>query len=222
LPENWPKQPEAGMVEILGGTFQIGNNNSYPEERALYKSEREVQAFWMDTTEVINTQFQSFVDATSYVSEAEQRGEAAVFTSPTTQVSELAWWTLTKGAYWKQPWGLNSTQHIQPIRMITLKDAMAYADWLGRTLLTEEQWEYAAKRFTQKRDVSADLNHIDANVWQGEFSYQNENKDGYLDGASVGSFGLYDMIGNIPVVHLLVHMMIIRGCKNSTLIKHHL
>lgn len=205
LPQNWLKQPEAGMVKISGGTFQIGNNDSYPEERALYKSEREVQAFWMDTTEVTNAQFQSFVDATSYVTEAEQQGEAAVFTPPEKQVSELAWWTLTKDAYWKQPWGLNSTQHIQPnqpVRMITLKDAMAYADWLGRTLPTEEQWEYAAKGFSQERDVSADLNHIDANVWQGEFPYQNENKDGYPEVAPVGcftanGFGLYDMIGNV-------------------------
>lgn len=205
LPPNWQKQSEAGMVKIPGGTFQIGNNQSYPEERALYKSERKVADFWIDATEVTNAQFQSFIDATGYVTEAEQQGEAAVFTPPEKQVSELAWWSLQKSAYWKQPWGANVTRKIQPnepVRMVTLKDAIAYADWLGRELPTEEQWEYAAKGFTRERDISADLNHLNANVWQGQFPYQNDNKDGYVDVAPVGcfeanGFGLYDMIGNV-------------------------
>lgn len=205
LPQNWQKKPEAGMVKIHGGTFNIGNNESYLEEQALYKSERKVADFWIDATEVTNAQFQSFVDATAYVTEAEKQGEAAVFTEPQKPVKELAWWSLMKGANWKQPWGPNSSREIkpnQPVRMITLKDAMAYADWLGRELPTEEQWEYAAKGFTRDRDVSADLKHVDANVWQGEFPYHNDNKDGYRDVAPVGcfaanGFGLYDMIGNV-------------------------
>ena len=205
LPQNWQKQPEAGMVKISGGTFNIGNNQSYPEEQALYQSERKVADFWIDATEVTNAQFQSFVKATGYITEAEKQGEAAVFTAPKEPVKELGWWTLMKGANWKQPWGPNNNRRIQanePVRMITLKDAIAYADWLGRELPTEEQWEYAAKGFTRERDVSADLKHIDANVWQGEFPYVNDNKDGYTDVAPVGcfaanGFGLYDMIGNV-------------------------
>ncbi|QIC71613.1 SUMF1/EgtB/PvdO family nonheme iron enzyme [Acinetobacter indicus] len=205
LPEGWQQKPEAGMVKIAGGSFQIGNNNSYPEERALYQSERKVGDFWIDATEVTNAQFKSFVEATGYITEAEKQGEAAVFVPPKAQISELGWWFLTKNAYWKQPWGANSTRKIQsnePVRLITLKDAIAYADWLGRELPTEEQWEYAAKGFSQQRDVSADMEHIDANVWQGQFPYQNENKDGFSEVSPVGcfkanGFGLYDMIGNV-------------------------
>lgn len=205
LPHNWLKQSEAGMVKISGGTFQIGNNQSYPEERALYKSERTVADFWMDATEVSNAQFESFIQATGYITEAEKQGEGAVFIPPQGKVKELAWWSLVKGASWKKPWGPNASRQIlpnEPVRMITLKDAIAYADWLGHELPTEEQWEYAAKGFTQARDVSADMEHIDANVWQGEFPYQNDNKDGFIDVAPVGcfkanAFGLYDMIGNV-------------------------
>lgn len=205
LPPNWQTQVEAGMVKISGGTFQIGNNQSYPEERALYQSERTVADFWIDATEVTNAQFESFIKASGYVTEAEQQGEAAVFTAPQTQVRDLAWWSLVKGANWKTPWGPNATRKIQPnepVRMITLKDALAYAQWLGRDLPSEEQWEYAAKSFSQDRDVSTDLQHIDANVWQGQFPYQNDNKDGYIDVSPVGCFaanayGLYDMIGNV-------------------------
>lgn len=205
LPADWQQHPEAGMVKIKGGSFHIGNNDSYPEERAIYQSERQVDDFWMDATEVTNAQFQSFVDATGYVTEAERQGEAAVFVAPQHAVNELAWWSLTKGAYWKKPWGPDVQTDIlpnQPVRMVTLKDAIAYADWLGREIPTEEQWEYAAKGFSQQRDVAANPAHIDANVWQGEFPYQNDQQDGFADVAPVGCFkanpfGLYDMIGNV-------------------------
>lgn len=205
LPPNWQTDEFSGMIKIPAGKFQIGNNQAYPEERALYQSEREVQAFWIDTTEVTNAQFQSFVQATGYVTEAELQGEAAVFTAPTTQVKELAWWSLVKAASWKQPWGPDSTRSIQPnepVRMITLKDALAYATWLGRELPNETQWEYAAKGFSQKRDSHPEPTPREANVWQGEFPYQNNTQDGYADVAPVGcymanGFGLYDMIGNV-------------------------
>nr|WP_264753155.1 formylglycine-generating enzyme family protein [Acinetobacter baumannii] len=162
LPVNWQKDAYAGMVKIPSGTFKIGNNNSYPEEKALYKSDRTIKEFWIDATEVTNAQFQSFVKATGYLTEAESQGEAAVFTPPKEQVAELAWWSLMKGANWRHPWGPDATRQIlpnEPVRMITLKDAMAYADWLGRDLPTEEQWEYAAKGFSKERDISANLEH---------------------------------------------------------------
>ncbi|WP_111895509.1 formylglycine-generating enzyme family protein [Acinetobacter sp. MB5] len=205
LPKNWGKQPDAGMVKIPGGTFQIGNNDSYPEEEALYNSERTIKPFLMDATEVTNAQFQSFVKATGYVTQAEQQGDAAVFVQPKERVKDLGWWKLVKGANWKHPWGPNVSRQIkpnEPVRMVTLKDAIAYADWLGRDLPTEAQWEYAAKGFTHKRDISADMKHVNANVWQGDFPYHNDATDGFADVAPVGcfeanGFGLYDMIGNV-------------------------
>lgn len=205
LPADWQKQPHAGMQYIRGGTFQIGNNDSYPEEKALYQRERKVADFWMDRTEVSNAQFQSFVQATAYVTEAERQDEAAVFQQPQQPVTELAWWSLVKGANWKQPWGAHSTKKIQPnepVRMITLKDAIAYADWLGRELPSEAQWEYAAKASHTARDTTNDSAHLNANVWQGEFPYHNEKQDHFAEVAPVGcfaanDFGLYDMIGNV-------------------------
>lgn len=40
LPQQWLQNKHAGMVRISGGTFQIGSNDHYPEERSLLKSER--------------------------------------------------------------------------------------------------------------------------------------------------------------------------------------
>lgn len=207
LPKDWLKNPHAGMVKIQGGDFLIGNNEKYPEEKSLVGSKKHIEDFWIDQTEVTNAEFRSFVDTTGYKTEAEQQGEAAVFVKPEQQVADLKWWKLEKGYDWKHPWGANSTRKVlenEPVRYVTIKDAMAYAAWLGREIPTEEQWEYAAKAFSHERDVEAvhDGHHPDANVWQGEFPYNNQTTDGFEDVAPVGcfkanGFGLHDMIGNV-------------------------
>ena len=44
--------------------------------------------------------------------------------------------------------------------MVTLNDALAYVDGLGRKLSTEQQWEHAAKTFSREHEVLADLQHV--------------------------------------------------------------
>lgn len=176
LPKGWLESETSGMVSIQGGSFNIGNNHAYPEEKSISNSQRKVDNFYIDATEVTNAQFQSFVDATGYVTEAEKQGEAAVFIQPDQTVNDLGWWKLEKGISWKYPWGKQAKRKIlpnEPVRLATLKDAIAYADWLGREIPTEEQWEYAAKSFTKEEDV-APVGCFEANP-----------------------YGLYDMIGNI-------------------------
>ena len=176
LPKGWLESETSGMVSIQGGSFNIGNNHAYPEEKSISNSQRKVDNFYIDATEVTNAQFQSFVDATGYVTEAEKQGEAAVFIQPDQTVNDLGWWKLEKGISWKYPWGKQAKRKIlpnEPVRLTTLKDAIAYADWLGREIPTEEQWEYAAKSFTKEEDV-APVGCFEANP-----------------------YGLYDMIGNV-------------------------
>lgn len=207
LPAQWLQHETAGMRLIPGGSFEIGNNNGYPEEKSLINSKRQIDDFYMDATEVTNAQFAQFVQTTGYVTEAEKNNEAAVFVQPTQPSQALAWWKIEPGISWQYPWGKSAERKIlpnEPVRYITLKDAIAYATWLGRDLATEEQWEYAAKGFSQNRDVVANHqgHHINANVWQGEFPYQNQVQDGFADVAPVGCFaanpfGLYDTIGNL-------------------------
>ncbi|MEY3787217.1 MAG: hypothetical protein RLZ75_1424, partial [Pseudomonadota bacterium] len=56
-----------GMVLIPGGVFLMGSDKaiSRPDERPVHQVK--VDPFWMDTTEVTNAQFKSFVEATHYV-----------------------------------------------------------------------------------------------------------------------------------------------------------
>jgi len=69
------KQGRATMATIPGGTFLMGSEDFYPEERPL--REVTVAGFRIDVHAVTATEFQRFVRETGYVTLAEQPLDAA-------------------------------------------------------------------------------------------------------------------------------------------------
>lgn len=194
--------PPAGMVRIRAGVVVLGAIDGRPEERPT--GERlAIDAFWIDRTEVTNAQFAAFVAATGYVTDAEREGAAAVFRAPVKGRQSRRdgdWWVWLAGANWRRPEGPDGPPAAQdlPVVLVTLRDAHAYAHWLGRDLPTEAEWEYAARAGGNGER----LERPQANFWQGIFPDVNTGEDGYVALAPVGSFppngfGLYDMIGNV-------------------------
>ena len=61
-----------GMVWIPGSTFQMGSedNQARPDEGPVHSVR--VDGFWIDQTEVTNSQFARFVEATGYITTAEK------------------------------------------------------------------------------------------------------------------------------------------------------
>jgi formylglycine-generating enzyme required for sulfatase activity len=202
------------MAFVPAGEFTMGSDAAFPEEGPV--SRQSVEGFWMDRTEVTNAQFAEFVAATGYRTLAERGvrltadvdsavvAGSAVF-RPESRGKPLrgleSWWTFVPGAYWRAPEGPGSSlegreQH--PVVHVAFEDALAYAEWVGRSLPTEVQFEYAAQ--TSARRTAAG-EHA-ANTWQGIFPVRNDPADGYAGTAPVACYepnahGLHDLIGNV-------------------------
>jgi formylglycine-generating enzyme required for sulfatase activity len=213
------------MVWIPGGTFRMGSDKHYPEERPVHRVT--VDGFWMDRYPVTNERFARFVDQTNHTTFAEVPPDARdypeadpqflhagslVFVQPAQKVDlkdVTNWWRYIKGAHWRRPYGPDSSlddlgQH--PVVHVTFSDADAFAQWEGKTLPTEAEWEFAARggldgaAFAWGDQFLPDNQHL-ANTWQGEFPWQHHARDGYERTSPVGSFppngyGLHDVIGN--------------------------
>jgi len=219
-------QAPAGMVWIAGGVFRMGSDLHYREEQPSHRVR--VSGFWIDRTPVTNAQFRRFVDETQYVTFAEiaplasdypdalpemLKAGSMVFRQPAGPVDRRdchQWWEYCFGADWRHPVGPES--HLQdlddhPVVHVTAKDVEAYAQWAGKTLPTEAEWEYAARGgldgtpYAWGNEFLPSNRHM-ANTWQGEFPWQNLRADGYERTSPVGAFpangyGLSDMIGNV-------------------------
>lgn len=203
------------MVWVKGGRFIAGENPRYREEGP--PREVAVEGFWISPTEVTNAQFASFVAATGYRTTAERmppsipgappemlQPGSAVFRVPTPDNPN--WWEWRVGAQWRHPGGpqtaINGLDR-HPVVQVTYDDALAYAEWAGVSLPTEEQWEFAARGgapgLPEPRDAEG---RATANYYQGAFPARDTGEDGFTSRAPVGcfaanAFGLHDMIGNV-------------------------
>jgi len=65
------------MIWIPGGSFRMGSNDFYREERPV-RAET-VQGFWIDPYPVTNADFRKFVSATGYVTACERPPDPAMY-----------------------------------------------------------------------------------------------------------------------------------------------
>ncbi len=216
--------PGSGLVWIPPQTTTVGADNDYPEEGP--PREVTVDGFWIQRHQVTNAEFAQFVSATSYVTVAERPlnpvdypGAPPENLQPASMVFHRTagpvdlrhlnqWWTWTPGACWNHPRGPRSSlrnREDHPVVHVAFEDAARYAQWSGRELPTEAEWEVAARGgldqavFTWGDEPERPGQKL-ANYWHGEFPYLPDT--GYGQTAPVGSFapngyGLFDMAGNV-------------------------
>jgi len=205
------------MVGLAGGTFLMGSeaDDAYPEDHEGPVRRAVVEPFAIGATTVTNAEFAAFVLETGHVTDAEIHNDSLVFAgllskqlqATTPAVQAAPWWRQTPGATWLHPYGdhvtvLEKPDH--PVVHVSQRDAAAYAAWVGARLLTETEWEFAARGGLEQQPFPwGDVREPDGvpqmNTFPGSFPDR--------PGAPVGTvaahvfppnaYGLHNMTGNV-------------------------
>jgi serine/threonine-protein kinase len=181
------------QIYIPAGEFTMGADDedakttieggvAYPENpvHTVY-----LDSYWIDKYEVTNRQYALCVDA-------------GVCVPPFVPYSQI------------HPWYYGNPEFDDyPVVWVNWDGARAYCEWAGRRLLTEAEWEKAARGTDARKypwgnePVSGELvNFCDANCPREHANHSVD--DGYPETAPVGSFpagaspyGVMDMAGNV-------------------------
>ena len=130
---NWLKEivgkDGTKMVPILAGEFKMGSSDrdAHPDEGPVHIVY--LDAFYMDVHEVTNAQYKKFVDANP---EWEKIYRSSKY----------------RDNHYLKRWHGNSYpsgKDNHPVVNVSWYAAMAYAEWVGKRLPTEAEWEKAAR-----------------------------------------------------------------------------
>ncbi len=199
------------LVVVPPGEFKMGSLEG--EEDRPESPVRTVHigySFAVGRTPVTNAQYAAFVRATHHPTAT---GCTAIGAGPAGGGDYLVQDT----GDWKNPGYGRPPLDDEPVVCVQWRDAKAYTAWLTQVthhhyrLLSEAEWEYAARAGTTTRfpwgdDPAESCKH--ANLYDEAGSVLNMPyppapcNDGYVKAAPVASyppnqFGLYDMIGNV-------------------------
>jgi len=194
-----PTRPAAeappGMVRIPGGDFVFkvlgteiegagnpGVDVQYPWEdspRRFHEKSMQVAPFFIDKFPVTNAQFKQFLDATHY--------------APRDAINFLRDWLKDASNAGSFPLGSEN----RPVTWVSLEDARAYAQWAGKRLPHEWEWQLAAQG-TDGRIYPWGNQWQPANVPTPDWNRTMRGPDP-VDGHPAGAspYGVMDMVGNV-------------------------
>ena len=171
-----------GMVLIPAGDFQMGREAYYDEKpmHTVY-----VDAFYMDTYQVTNAQYKAFVDA-----------------NPQWQKDNIP--DKYHAGHYLLFWSGNSYpsgEGNHPVVCVSWYAAMAYAQWAGKRLPTEAEWEKSArgglvgKEYPWGDTIDANKANYDRNVGTTPIGLAGSTTP--VGTYAPNGYGLYDMAGNV-------------------------
>jgi formylglycine-generating enzyme required for sulfatase activity len=153
----------AMMVLVPGGPFIMGRDRGDPNESPAHPVN--LSTFYIDKHEVTNRQFDRFVRETGVRAERSR-------------------------ALAREEGGVSLSEDY-PAVMVSAKDAKDYADWAGKTVPTEAQWEKAARGNDQRLYPWGSL----PPVWEKPRVYHQIDPVMSFP-SDLSQCGAYDMAGN--------------------------
>lgn len=186
--------PGPDLVVIPAGSFRMGDITGVglDNERPVQSKDLK-QSFGISETEISVQAFSNFVNATSYVTDAEKQKGCAAY-----EDGKAVW---KDDRNWRSP-GFAQNDN-SPVVCVSMHDAMAYVDWISQAsnqaykLPSEARWEYAARAGKE------------TDYWWGEGVGTDNSNCGWcgsqwsnISTSPVGSFerndfGLFDTVGNV-------------------------
>ncbi|MEQ8764904.1 MAG: SUMF1/EgtB/PvdO family nonheme iron enzyme [Planctomycetota bacterium] len=165
-----PDAPD-GMMRIPGGSYDVGPNGGWErkQKRVVLRS------YFIDVYEVTNRQYKEFWDQ---LDEDEQVAHRPRY------------WIRASGG-----WDVPNGRLDHPVTGVSWSAAAAYAEWAGKRLPTEDEWEVAARGVAARRFP-----------WGDSFDPKrcNSSTSAIEDTVVVGTypggaspFGCQDMAGNV-------------------------
>ncbi len=171
-----PLPAGAGFIEMVyvpAGTFVRGCDTSTTDERpqALITITR---GYFIAKYPTLVREFRAFVDATSYVTTAEQKGESQTWRSP----------------------GFEQTDD-HPVVCVSWHDAVAFFEWAGLRLPAEAEWEYAARGADGRKYPWGNEAPDDSRlVWSGNNRRRGTAPVGEHP-AGASPFGVHELSGGV-------------------------
>ena len=212
--------PPEGMVRIPAGEFQMGSNHKEASEDEKPVHTVYVDAFYMDRFPVTNAQYKAFIDENPEWQKVQAVFEPSkpwfLFARRRTReayddaIAEYKAYSERIGklpAYardfvilynyllpWKEDDFLQKMDNY-PVHDVPWYAAMAYAEWAGKRLPTEAEWEYAARGGLEgKRYPWGDKIDVNKANYVDNVNFPSVTK---VDTFKPNDYGLYDMCGNV-------------------------
>ena len=185
-------QDGAEMVLIPAGDFQMGSNydidefntgfdiNASDDEKPVHTVY--LDAFYIDRYLVTNAQFKAFVDANP-------QWQGGIIPDEYHNGYYLDYW---RRPFYKD-WSYPDSAANDPVMYVSWYAAMAYAQWAGKRLPTEAEWEKAARGGLVGKAYSWGDDRPDVN----KASYYWSPMPTPVGSYPPNGYGLYDMTGNV-------------------------
>jgi formylglycine-generating enzyme required for sulfatase activity len=174
------------LVRIPSGEFMMGSDAGDSDEKPIHRV-RIAESFYMGRTEITVRQFQAFVEATGYKTEAEKSNWAATYSPAGFPIFP------GRGFSWRQPGFQQSDDN--PAVCISWNDAVEFCKWLSNEtgeycrLPSEAEWEYACRAGGE----ADSFKNIDEVGWYRDNAAGKTHPVGRK---KPNLWGLYDMHGN--------------------------